>query len=274
MQSMTGFGNKETVIAHFGKVCFEIRSTNHKALEVIVHLPAGFLSVEDRIKKEIEARLKRGRVVCAMSVVGGPANKIFINKELLKNYISALAGIQRHFRIQDSIRLDTLIHLPGVLAVTEDRVFPGKIWPALQALVRKTLDDLVAMRRKEGEALRVYLKTVAHTLETHIGIIKTRFKKAIKDKVAKMCTDEERANFLKDTDITEEIERLSFHVRNFRGRILKAGPLGKELDFIAQEMHREANTMGAKSCDAMVSARVVQLKSSIEKIREQVQNIE
>jgi len=271
---MTGFGHKEMIIAPFGKVGFEIRSTNHKSLEVILHVPTGLLSLEDKLKKEIEAKLKRGRIVCVMNISGGPANKIFVNKKLLQDYIAVLKNIQDNFRIKNGVHLDTLIHLPGVLSLTENRIAPHKIWPRLNTVVRKAIDDLVDTRRKEGVALHNYLKAIAETLETGLGIIKTRFKKVIKDKAAKMSTDEERSSFFKCADIAEEIERLSFHIKNFRDKLSTAGPIGKELDFIAQEMHREANTMGAKSCDAAISVRVVQLKSQIEKIREQVQNIE
>jgi len=274
MKSMTGFASKEVAIAPFGKCFLEIRSTNHKFLETVFHLPVGFLSLEDKIKKAIEAKIKRGRVVCVMNILGSPANKIFVDKRLLRNYISTLRNIRERARIKEEIRLDTLINLPGVLSLGEDRRSKAKIWPRLKTLLHKTLNDLVSMRQKEGQALYIYLKKSAQALEISLGIIKTKFKKLIKDKIAEFKTPEECTSFLKDTDITEEIERLAFHIRNFKNKLSKAGPIGKELDFIAQEMQREANTMGAKSCDALVSSRVVQMKSQIEKIREQLQNIE
>jgi len=274
MKSMTGFASTEMMLAPFGKIFLEIRSTNHKFLEIVFHLPVGFLSLEDKLKKNIEARIKRGRVVCVMNILGSPANKIFIDKRLLKNYISTLQNIREDARIKEGIRLDTLIHLPGVLSLGEDRRSKAKIWPRLKTLLHKTLDDLVAMRQKEGQALYIYLNKSAQALQTNLGMVKTKFKKLIKDKLAELKTPEERSSFLKDTDITEEIERLAFHSRNFKNKLSKAGPIGKELDFIAQEMQREANTMGAKSCDALVSSRVVEMKSQIEKVREQLQNIE
>ena len=274
MKSMTGFASTEMMIAPFGKIFLEIRSTNHKFLEIVFHLPAGFLSLEDKLKKDIEARIKRGRVVCVMNILGSPANKIFIDKRLLKNYIATLQTIREGARIKEAIRLDTLIHLPGVLSLGEDRSSKAKIWPRLKTLLHKTLDDLVAMRQKEGQALYIYLKKSAQALQANLGMVKTKFKNLIKDKLAEFKTPEERSSFLKDTDITEEIERLAFHIRNFKNKLSKAGPIGKELDFIAQEMQREANTMGAKSCDALVSSRVVEMKSQIEKVREQLQNIE
>ena len=274
MNSMTGFASKERVIAPFGKISLEIRSTNHKFLEAVFHLPVGFLSLEDKIKKEIEARIKRGRFVCVMNILGSPANSIFVDNRLLKNYISTLKNIRQEANIKEDIRLDTLINLPGVLSLREDRRSKSKIWPRLKTLVDTTLDDLVSMRKQEGRALQIYFKKSAKALEASLGMIKTTFQKAIKDKIAGLKTPEECTSFLKDTDITEELERLAFHIRNFKKKLSHSGPIGKELDFIAQEMQREANTMGAKSCDAIVSSRVVQVKSQIEKIREQVQNIE
>jgi len=274
MNSMTGFATKEITIESLGKISLEIRSTNHKFLEVVFHLPVGFLSLEDKIKKEVEARVKRGRIVCVMNMLGSPGNSIFIDRRLLRDYLSTLKSVQKEARLKDEIRLDTLINLPGVLSLAEDRRAKGKIWPNLKMLVDKTLDDLVAMRHKEGEALYVYFKGGIRALEKGLDAIKTRFKKVVKDKTAELKTPEECSSFLKDAEITEEIERLAFHVGNFKNKLSSRAPIGKELDFIAQEMQREANTMGAKSCDAEISGSVVQLKSQIEKIREQLQNIE
>jgi len=274
MNSMTGFASKEIAVAPFGKISFQIRSTNHKFLEAVFHLPVGFLSFEDKIKKEIEAKVKRGRIVCVMNILGSPTNKIVLDKRLLKNYIATLKNIRDEAHIKDEITLDTVINLPGVLSLAEDRRSKSNIWPRLKTLVHKALEDLLSMRRKEGDALHIYFKNSTQELEAGLGSIKSRFKKVIKDKIAQLKTSEERSSFLKDTDITEEIERLAFHIRSFKKKLYKAGAIGKEMDFIAQEMQREANTMGAKSCDAAISSRVIQIKSQIEKIREQLQNIE
>jgi uncharacterized protein (TIGR00255 family) len=275
LNSMTGFASKELGIVPLGKISIELKSSNHKFLEIVFHLPETLLFLEERIKKEIEAKIKRGRVTCVLNIIGGQAAScVFINKELLKNYILAIRNTKEQLGIKDEISMDTLIHLPGVLSLVEAKTSKGNIWPRLKILVNQTLDDLVKTRQKEGRALYFHLKAKAETLKVNLAIIRTRFKKAIEDKIAKINTDEERASFLKDMDITEEIERLAFHIRNFQNKILKIGPMGKELDFIAQEMQREANTMGAKSFDVGVSGRVVEIKSQIEKIREQLQNIE
>ena len=274
MQSMTGFGSKEVEIAPFGKITVELRSTNHKFLEVVFHLPDGFLSFEEKIKKEIEKRVNRGRLICVITVTGPKATNVFINKALLKNYLSALDKVKKQFRIESDASMDTLIHLPGVLSLGEHRFPKEGLWPHLKTLVNGALDELMKTRRKEGVATRSYFKNRARLLEDGVDFVKLRFKKSLKEKLGQISTDEERASFLKNTDITEEIERLSFHTKNFKSKILKNEPIGKELDFIAQEMQREANTLAAKTFDVNISARVVQLKGQIEKIREQVQNVE
>jgi len=274
IKSMTGFGSKEAEIAPFGKISVELRSTNHKFLETVFHLPEGFLLLEDRIKKLIEAKIKRGRVLCAINIIGGQGTSVFINKALLKNYTAVLRQIRKQYLIKDEISINTLINLPGVLSLTQNQVSKARLWPRLQALINEALAGLVKTRQKEGRALYVYLKKREKQLKRDLGTIKIRFKKVIQEKLNKLNSDEERTGFLKDTDITEEIERLTFHIRHFENKLSHSEVVGKELDFIAQEMLREANTMGAKSCDAIISLGVVQIKSQIEKIREQVQNIE
>ena len=136
------------------------------------------------------------------------------------------------------------------------------------------MEELVETRQKEGKALFAYLMDNARSLKKDLAVVKVRFKRLVREKVERLASDEERSAFLKETDIGEEVQRLEFHLRNFTGKLLKKDAVGKELDFIAQEMQREANTSAAKSFDPTISARVVKIKSRIEKIREQVQNVE
>lgn len=272
--SMTGFGSAEKEITPFGKVSAELRSTNHKFLDTVFHLPNGFLALEDKLKKEIEARLKRGRVTCVINIIPGQSGGVFINKPLLKNYLGTIKNIRDEFGLKDEVQLDTLIHLPGILSLAESKVPKERIWPGLKILVSQALEDLVKMREKEGRALGGYLKNYTRAISHNLKAIRAIFKKVIKDKIKPLKTDEERLSFLKEADIAEEAERLGFHIRNFQNKLAKNSPIGKELDFICQEMQREANTIGAKSVSASISTRVVQIKSLIEKLREQVQNIE
>lgn len=274
IKSMTGFGGRQKDIPPFGNISVELRSTNHKFLETVLHLPQGFISLEDKIKRQIEGKIRRGRVTCVINILGGENSDVFVNTALIAKYLKSLEKIKGKFRIADEIRLDTLIHLPGVLSLAESVVPKVKIWPKLKILLSEATEDLVRARKKEGAALYQLLAQRTKELKADMAAVKARFRKAIEEKLAVLQSDEERSSFLKNSDITEEIERLAFHCANLFRKLNLPGPVGKELDFIAQEMQREANTMGAKSCDARISATVVEIKSKIEKIREQVQNVE
>jgi uncharacterized protein (TIGR00255 family) len=274
MQSMTGFGSREVEIAPLGKICVELRSTNHKFLETVIHLPEGFLSLEDRIKRQIESKIKRGRVTCVVTIVGGESSKVYINKLLVRDYLAAIRNIQEEFKLQDELNINTLVHLPGVISLEGNKVAKELVWPRLKKQLHVALSELLKTRFKEGQALGGYLKRNAEALKAHLDLVKIRFRQASKEKLKLFASDEERASFLKDSDISEEISRLEFHIRNFKNKLHNHSAIGKELDFIAQEMQREANTMAAKSFDAAISARTVAIKSQIEKIREQAQNIE
>jgi len=274
IQGMTGFGSAENTFQKIGMVRVEIRSTNHKFLETVLHVPEGLISVEDKIKKTIEGRLKRGRVTCVVAVSKPASLQINVNMQVLTRYLAAIKEVSRRYKLAEKPAIDTLINLPGVLNVAEQRISSQELWPSLQKVLDASLDDLTAMRRKEGQALGVYLKTESEALSRGVDFVQQRFKKAIKAKVARIVSDIERASFLKEADISEELQRLAFHAKSFKGRLSSPGPVGKELDFICQEMQREANTIGAKSCDVEISAKVVQIKSQIEKLREQVQNAE
>jgi uncharacterized protein (TIGR00255 family) len=274
IQGMTGFGSKEKNIAKAGIVSVELRSTNHKFLEVVQHLPEGLISLEDKIKKEVESKIRRGRLTCVVNLGAKSSPQVLLNQKLLDEYVRAAGRITRSYGLQDKVKVDTLINLPGVLCVSEKKNLPGELWPALKKVLNGALNNLVEMRRKEGQALFSHLKQQSENLTKSIDFVKARFQKVIKEKSATFSIAAERAAFLKESDLTEELQRLAFHARSFRQKLSAAAPIGKELDFICQEMQREANTTGAKSCDLQISARVVQIKSEIEKLREQAQNVE
>jgi len=274
IKSMTGFGSAEVEMAGQGKISVELRSTNHKFLETVLHLPDGSLCLEERVKKAIEAKIKRGRVTCAVHLSGKKAGNASINKTLLKKYLEKINSVKKELKLKDSLDLNALINLPGVLTLEEETVPAESLWPKLKVSLDIAVGNLVRAREKEGAALQGYLKKQADGLRGRLLNIKSRLRIAIKKKLKALNNDEERSAFLKDTDTTEEIDRLGFHMRNFKGKINENGSIGKELDFIAQEMQREANTLAAKTFDVAVSTQVLNIKSLIEKIREQVQNIE
>jgi uncharacterized protein (TIGR00255 family) len=274
LSSMTGFGSSHKNIYGLGKASVELRSSNHKFLEIIMHLPEGFLSLEEKVRQAIETKIKRGRLICVVTLTNGKRSGVFINRNLAKSYLNSAAALRKQLHIKDTLTLNDLLRLPGVLSLVEQRLPAERVWPQLKPLVSAALENLVSARRKEGRALYIYLKKRAQTLKSNALQVKARFEKAIKERLVKIKDNEERASFLKGTDISEELQRLVFHTRNFKNKIAKSAAVGKELDFIAQEMQREANTIAAKSFDASISNRVIQIKSQIEKIREQTQNAE
>ncbi len=274
IRSMTGFGIAEGSLAQGGSCSIELRSTNHKFLETVLHLPEGFLAFEDRIKKEVEKKLCRGRVVCVFKVAAAMPADVRLDTALLGRYLEEIAHVQRRYRLAGAPSLETLLHLPGVVSLVERRTSRETLWPQLERLLARALTQLLRMRQKEGRALQRILRQYARTMQTEVGRIRARFCVVAKEKAAQLSTPDERASFLKNIDIAEELDRLDFFLRTFLEKCAGNSPVGKELDFIAQEMQRETNTMGAKSCDGPISAIVVGLKSKIEKLREQVQNIE
>jgi len=274
MKSMTGFGSKEGNIPSLGKVSIDIRTTNHKFLETVVRLPESLLGFEERIKKEIESRLSRGRVICTLTIVDNHTNKLVFNQKILDSYIQVLNFIKRRFSLKDEISLDTIVSLPGVFSLMEHHPERTKIWPRLRGLLIEAIEDLMRRRTEEGRVLQRHIEKRANGLRRDLKILKQRFQNAVRQRLEDFSSDDERSNFLKTSDINEEIERLAFHIRNLIRRLMSSQPVGKEIDFIAQEMQREVNTIGAKSCATGISAKVVEMKSKIEKIREQAQNIE
>ena len=153
VQGMTGFGSAENVFPKIGMVRVEIRSTNHKFLEMVLHVPEGLISVEDRIKKTIEGRLKRGRITCVVAVSKPSLSQISINAQILARYLAAIKHVSRRYKLADKPAIDTLINLPGVLNITEQRMSSQVLWPCLKKVLDMALDDLTAMRRKEGQRL-------------------------------------------------------------------------------------------------------------------------
>jgi uncharacterized protein (TIGR00255 family) len=274
LNSMTGFGCQETEVNGAGRISVELRCINHKFLETVFHLPEGLLALEDRLKKEIESKIKRGRIYCAINIKGQLAQGIFVNRKLLKNYLQELNSIKKEFKINDGLTLDSLIRLPGILLLKEDKPAGAHIWEQLKPVFSQALTNLLLARQKEGKALAGLLKNRSVLLKKDLLFIKQRFVVAVKSRLKKIQAEEERLAFLKGADVAEELDRLHFHINNFQHKIAQGGAVGKELDFITQEMQREANTLAAKTFDLIISGRAVEMKSQIEKIREQVQNIE
>ncbi|MBU1997920.1 MAG: hypothetical protein KKE64_00315, partial [Candidatus Omnitrophica bacterium] len=224
LRSMTGFGSSKVKLLMGAKCCVELRSINHKFLETVFHLPEGFSSLEDKIRKEIEPRIRRGRINCLIHVAGLPIAQAAVDEKLLKSYISNIHKIKSKFKIKDELSINTLLNLPGALVlIKNDRIMP-KVWPGLKKLVNKAVDSLLAARLKEGRGLGAYLKSRLRELENHLILLKKRLPGIVKAKAAQLRTADERSSFLNDTCISEETSRLSFHISNFKHKLKKGSP--------------------------------------------------
>jgi uncharacterized protein (TIGR00255 family) len=273
IKSMTGFGTATANVKPWGRMTMEVRSINHRFLDIVFHLPGGLACVEDDLKREIEKRLVRGRVTCAVNLNGGVTQKVSVNKPLLRQYYLELKKAMDELRMRDEISINTLMHLPGVWSV-EDIKARKESLPGIKALLKKTLDELTRGRVREGGQIYSDLMARCRMIQETLVQIQVRYKKVIEQKASELESPDEQNGFLKSSDITEELVRLTFHLKSAIAKLNGSQPVGKELDFVAQEMQREINTVGAKSVDAAVSGKVVQIKSEIEKIREQLQNVE
>lgn len=287
---MTGFGQGSASGSAF-KVRVDMRSVNNRFLDIQTRLPQELASLEVTIKKQIQAALRRGRVELTVSVEQLKQASFEINRPLVSGYLAALSQLKSEFGLQDEPSLELIAKLPGALQVSQDS---GQLDETLVAGVSEALANalaaLIEMRTAEGQELASELSTRLDTIETQLptieseakrlpGIYREKLTKRIQELVAGGDVDETRlaqeAVMLADrSDISEEIARLKSHIIQMRDFIKTNDEAGKRLDFILQEMNREANTILSKSGDLAISDAAIIIKTEVEKLREQVQNVE
>lgn len=291
VQSMTGYG-RATAQHREGRITVELRSTNHRYLELEPRLPGAAASLQSRLAEVIRGAVRRGRIEIsvAIQVASRDRRRVTLDEPLLRRYHAQLRELKRRFKLAGDVTLDHLLALPHAVAVSEER--PDQAWiagPLLEA-AREALRALVHARRREGAKLAVDLRRQLQALERHLRMVKAQRPKALErqrqalrqrlrellgpDASRSAAQLEAAVALVKGPDIHEEIVRLGSHLSHMRQMLASASPVGKQLDFIAQELMRETNTMGAKVDDAAAVHHVVDMKSCIEKIREQVQNLE
>ncbi|MCX5681201.1 MAG: YicC family protein [Candidatus Omnitrophica bacterium] len=272
IKGMTGFSSVE--ISHGAvKAVLEIRSVNHRYLDVSYFLPPGFTSLEDKIRQVVQKNISRGRVTVSMKITKKEEPTLNFNKSVVCAYIRREKEIKKEFGLQGDLALSDLIRLPGVVEVQDVEPKPGALWTSAEKGIVKALNLLTAMRLREGKSIVRDIQKQMNCMSAGIKTIRTKEKNILAQEKQKM-TAEEFESFQNGIDINEELSRLAHHIDEAR-RLLKSNEaVGKRIDFIAQEMQREANTTGSKFQDKVVSSIVISLKSSIEKLREQAQNIE
>ena len=296
IRSMTGFGRGE-YSDEISKVTVEIRSVNHRYLDIYVKMPRRYSFAEETIKSAIKERLHRGKVEVSVSVdnVGKSDSDVRLDKELAARYYSVLSELKDSFDFGDDSRvsLSLLSKMPDVIVTTPAAEDEEAMAKRLLGATSRALDDFCSMREAEGEKLAADLSARADTIQEIRDRIEKRAPEIEKEYAAKFKArveeilggvyevPEERialeaAIFADKANITEELVRLGSHISQLRKFLQSDGreAVGKKIDFLIQEMNREANTIGSKSNDREITSSMLDLKAEIEKVREQVQNIE
>lgn len=273
IKGMTGFG-----ISSFSykgrKYVVNIKSVNHKFLDFVINLPDGIFSLDAKIKKTLSRSLNRGRVMFQLVSLEPCPQEPVLNKKVLTKYFNLIRDIRRSLKIKQEISLHDLIGLPEVIYFKKSSdCLQKQFHSVLNKNISKALNSLTAMRRQEGKLIGADLLKRFNKISQKLMLIKKRLMSIIKEQKTKLGNDELK-DFLKNYNIEEEVVRLGFHVQTFKNTIRQSGPLGKILDFIAQEMQREVNTLSAKIRDSVIAYHSVLIKDEIEKVREQLQNVE
>ena len=292
IRSMTGYGRGETG-GETQRFLIEIKSVNNRYLDVQVKAPRSLTALESRLKKSVQERFSRGRFDVFITRVGGEqtSGRLTVNRALAEDYVAALKELKERFGLHGEPDIATIASFPDVIAMSESAEDPAQLWQVLAAGMKQVLDDLETMRAGEGAALaRDIVNRLSAITRLISGIrqksplIVERSRKRMTENLARLLNEQpdpvriaqEIALLAERTDVTEELTRLDSHLAQFNallGDESREG-VGRKLDFLIQEIGREVNTIASKAMDADISLDVVEIKAELEKIREQVQNIE
>lgn len=290
IRSMTGYGRFEGVVD--GKtVVFEIKSVNHRFFELSCRTQKGYGFLEEKIKELVSKYVTRGKADVFVSVEAeNTASEVTINHSLAAGYVNAMKELCATYGLVDDISVSTLSKYPDIFTVHKAAENEEEIVSIVRKAGTKALEDFVAMREREGEKLRE--DVLAHSrkiidivsvIEENSPKIVEEYRRRLYERLSEILGDTsidsqriltEAAIFADKTAVDEETVRLRSHIFQMEDMLSKTEPVGRKLDFIVQEMNREANTIGSKVSDAELAHRVVDIKAEIEKIREQIQNIE
>ncbi|MBM9605229.1 YicC/YloC family endoribonuclease [Desulfopila inferna] len=291
VKSMTGFGRGESEKS--GRVwTTEIRCVNNRFLDVKIKLPRGYTALEERIRKKVADYHQRGRVDLVLNVQGdfSDLQKLSVNAALAASYRETLAQMAKELKIKDDTTLSQLASYPDVLVREQQSEDLESVWVVIEQAVTEALQGCEEMRKQEGESLRADLQKRIGAFVADIArieiIVPTLVEKreqSLRQRLEKLLANvdldplrlsQEVAIMADKTDVTEELVRLRSHIDQFERFLKENGSVGRKLDFLIQEFLREVNTLGSKINDAETAHLTVDLKSELEKIREQVQNIE
>ena len=291
IKSMTGFGRCE-VSENNRKFTVEMKSVNHRYLDVNIKMPKKFNFFESAIRTLLKDYIQRGKVDLFITYEDLNENNVSIkyNKDIAAEYLKYLKEMAEEFGLDNDIRVSVLSRYPEVLSMEEQAIDEEGIWKTLEKALKGAAEGFVETRIKEGENLRKDLIQKLDGMLEHVEFIKERspqilaeYKQKLEDKVKDLLADAkvdenrllmEVTIFADKVCVDEEIVRLKSHIETTKATLMAGGSMGRKLDFIAQEMNREANTILSKANDLEISNRAIELKTEIEKVREQIQNIE
>ena len=290
-RSMTAFGRGQAA-ANQGSWVVEIKTVNSRYLDIQTRMPNGLMALEDRIKKAVEAVLDRGRVTVMLNAAGAvePPPRLVLNLPLVKEYARVLDELKAELGIASDPGLGPFLANRDIIQVEDAQPDYERMWKDVEPAVQEALAGLIEMREKEGKTLAKDLSARLERLAVlfeqtaaNAPQIVHNYRERLRERLAVLMEDAdpdpqrvalEVAVIADKCDITEEAVRARSHLKQFAGIMAGEGPVGRKLDFLVQELNREANTMGSKSPDAESSSLVVEIKAELEKIREQVQNLE
>lgn len=287
---MTGFGRASGHI-HSCLFTIEIKSVNHRFLDIHFKMPKQIMNMEEKIRKVISKTINRGRIEVYINVEGKflSTKSIQVDWGLLDQYVNSLQQIKKRFSLNDQLSLDQILALDGAINIQEETMSSDPFEHGIIELVETAVRQLATMRNVEGDQLTVdlnkrltLLSQINHELEKLAPIVVENYRERISNRVSDFVSgkiDDNRiltevALFADKVDINEEITRIHSHIHQFIEALKANEPIGRKLDFLVQELNREANTIGSKANDSGIAKNVVELKSIIEKLKEQVQNIE
>ncbi len=292
IKSMTGFGRGEYSDDTY-TFNVEIKTVNHRYNDVIIRMPKQLTYLEENIKRYIKRDISRGRVEVYISMEYETESPVEVNVDisLARSYRSALENLLTELGIEHKIGLEDILTLEDIVRTERKEIDEDLVWNCLSKALDIALENVMNMRKEEGVALKEDIECQLEKIDSMILKIEERapfiveeYRDRLRERIKELLDgkqelDEERLNyevvlFADKSDINEEIVRFKSHIKQFYKSLESKGPIGRKLDFLVQEMHREINTIGSKANDLTVTNCVVDIKSELEKIREQVQNIE
>ncbi|AQY50886.1 hypothetical protein PWEIH_05429 [Listeria weihenstephanensis FSL R9-0317] len=290
VKSMTGFGRAGKQSENF-KVTVELKAVNHRYLEVLFRMPRVFAYLESKLKKSVAEQIKRGRIECAITIEGNKATKekLVVNWDLADEYIRFMRQATERYQMTEPLNIQELLLDPRFLEIVEGNEPDSELENLLLGATTAASKRLDEMRAVEGNELALHLKhhldmisKYLQEIQAFVPEMETTYRERLESRLLgyvgedfdKALVLSEIAILLEKSDINEELERMGSHVKQFSHILLLEEPIGRKLDFLIQEMNREINTIGSKASHLEITNRVVELKTTLEKMREQIQNVE